>query len=351
MNVLEYEIQDGEELKNIAVKFGGTVPEILDFHNSNSALTQQIHSDYIPFHIKTFLLKADEISDERSAIDHKTDDSPIKLRFAEKSSYKIAISTSLYYMGKLISENKIESIWQLHYDEKDHSIVVEVLGKKYEKVDGQIKPLLEIVDKINKSTDVLHLQLADDQTIKRVININSVLDRWEHIKFEDIKFHELEDDYFKLIVESFDKEFGNLSESLEKNILYQIFFYPQGKIYLPISKPIKITENRRTISQLFPQQGISYDLFATGKWDHQKISVSCSAEKTKEWNAELLETEFKKNYAQLLKEPFDFSFTLDSKYEYDLDGILQKSKSYVKEQASKELFYIGDYEITRLPMS
>lgn len=350
MGLIRYKIQEEDTLLAIAEKHNIDLSDMLQFHNENSELTQQIYSDYIPIHVVTILLDVkNAIPAVTTAAETGTKPTALIYAFPQNAQYKISISTSLFYMGKPVSENKIESIWQINYDEKDNTVLIQVLGKKYDKVDGHIKPLLEIVDKINKATDILHLQLTDVKTIKHVANRDSVLDRWEHIKFEDLKFHELEDDHFRLIIESFDKEFRNLSESLEKNILYKILFYPQDRIRVPALKPLKIAENSKTISQLFPQQEISYSLFATSTLEDDRIMVSCSAESAKGSNTDLLRAEFMENYAQLLKEPFDFSFSLDSKYEYNLEGYLQKSKSYIKEQASKELFYIGEYEITLLP--
>lgn len=268
--------------------------------------------------------------------------------FPQNTKYKIEISTSLYFLGKPISENKIESTWQINYNETDNTILIEVLDKKNVKIDSQIKPLLEIVDKINKTTDVLHLQLNGNKTVKNVLKLDDILKKWEKIKFEDLKFHELEDEYFKTIVKAYDNEFRTLTQSLQMNILYHIFFYPQGNIKYPLQDYRNIGESKKTISQLFPQQHIYYDLWYKSAVEDGKIQIFCSSQNPKNWDKQKLENEYHNNYAKLLLEPFHFKFSLESRYIHNVNGILENGKTYIKEQANEKLFYIGEYNITLL---
>lgn len=345
MDYIEYNIQQGETLDSIAKKHNLSSEELLHFHNSKSGITQKIVSDYIPFHIKSLLVHPDNIL---TPVKIEQFPPTLHYNFPKNARYKIEIATSLYFMGKPISENKIESVWQINYNERDNSVLVEVQNKKHVKVDGQIKPLLEVIDKINKTTDVLHLELNEDKTLKNVINLDSVLQRWEKIKLEDLKIHELEDDYFKLIIDAYHQEFSTLSQSLEKNILYQIFFYPQGKISIPTNASQNIEENKQTISQLLPKQSIFYDLSYKTKMVANEIEVLCSASASKNWNKRVLEKEYKKNYAEILEDSFQFQFTLNSQYIHAKNGVLKNGKTFIKEQANAKLFYIGEYTITLL---
>lgn len=319
--------------------------ELLHFHNSKYGVTQKIVGDYIPFHIKSVLIHPDNIF---TPVKKEHYPPTLHYNFPKNARYRIEIATSLYFMGKPISENKIESIWQINYNETDQSVLVEVIDKKHIKVDGQIKPLLEIVDKINKTTNVLHLELNEDKTVKDVLNLDAVLQTWEKIKFNDLTIHALEDDYFKMIVEAYDQEFNTLSKSIDKNILYQIFFYPQGKISIPTTESKKIKENKHTISQLLPNQSIYYDLWYKTEPKDNEILVLCSASASKKWNKSSLKKEYEKNYAKILGDPFQFEFTLNSQYTHDKNGLLKSGKTFIKEQANANLFYIGEYAITLL---
>lgn len=345
MEYIEYKIQKGETLESIAKKHNLSTDELLHYHNSNSGLTQKIFGDFIPFHIKSILIHSDYFEKPKEKEEFP---STLPYSFSENARYKIEISTSLYFMGKPISKNTTESKWQINYNDLDNSILVEVLDKNHVEVDGQIKPLLEIIDKINKTTDVLHLELNENKTIKKVINLEDVLKNWEKIKFDELKFYELEDDYFKLIVEAYDKEFSALSQSLEKNIFYQIFFYPQNNIQIPTNNYRKIEEKKHTISQLFPQQSIYYDLSYKTETESSDIKVICSAISSNKWNKNALEKEYKKNYTQLLDDPFQFEFTLDAKYIHDKNGVLKNGKIFIKEKANEQLFYISKYTISLL---
>lgn len=348
MEFTKYDIREGSTLESIAKENGVSIKELIDFHNSKVPLTQQIHSDYIPLHIKAIMLKPELQKSGQLTRQIEVDFSKIILGFKKLAQYKVEISTSLLFLGKPISENKIESIWAVDYDQTSNTVEIEVLGKKNIKIDGQIKPLLEVVEKINKTTEFLHLQLNPDKTVKDVLNMKQVLEKWENIKFDELKSLELEDDYFKIIIKAYDEEFSNLSKSLQMNILYQIFFYPQGAIKIPMHKSTLLAENKKTMSQLFPQQHIHYDLNYRSKVLEDEIQVACTASPAKNWKSDLLQGEYKKNYAQLIPDHFHFDYVLEGKYIYDSQGVLRQCKNYIKEQANDKLFYIGEYNITLL---
>lgn len=345
-----YKILEGDTLESIAKNYNIGIKEMLQYHNSNSDLTKQIYGDFIPFHITEIVIDPTLKNVQEIQFEERSKNNPrqIDYNFLPNSSYKIEIYTSLYYLGKPVTENQIDSTWRINYDREQNSIFLEVTDKNRIKVDGQIIPLLDIVDKINKATDSLNLQLKSDKTIKNVINDQQILDRWEQIKFDDLKFYELEDEYFKLIIQAYDVEFKSLTKSLRNNILYQIFFYPQGNVVAPAAELQLIGENQTLISQLFPQQFISYDLFSKSQEIDGKVEVLCTSKLTDGWNSASLQTEFKKSYATLIEDPFDFKFSLESKYNYDERGILKSAKSYIKEQANEKLFYISEYKITHL---
>lgn len=56
MDFIKYNIKEGSSLESIAKEKGVSVKELLDFHNSNASITEQIYADYIPFHIKSLFL-------------------------------------------------------------------------------------------------------------------------------------------------------------------------------------------------------------------------------------------------------------------------------------------------------
>lgn len=350
MKLNRYKIVEGDTLESVAKNYNIGIEEMLHYHNRNSDLTKQIYGDFIPFHITEIIVDPTLKNVEELKFDELTKNNPRKIEYnyPPNSCYKIAIFTSLYYLGKPVTENQIDSTWRINYDSEQNSVVVEVTDKNRIKVDGQIVPLLDILDKINKATDSLNLQLNTDKTIKNVINDKEILDQWEKIKFDDLKFYELEDEYFKLIIEAYNLEFNSLSKSLQKNILYQIFFYPQGNVVVPTAESKLIAGNQTVISQLFPQQFISYDLYSKSQEIDGMVEVICSSKVPNDWNTKNLEAEFKKNYATLIEDPFDFKFSLESKYNYDEQGILKIAKSYIKEQANEKLFYISEYKIMHL---
>ena len=59
MEIIQYEIQQGDTLKSIAEKYNLTVKELVDFHNQNCGITQQIIGSEIPFHINSISINKD----------------------------------------------------------------------------------------------------------------------------------------------------------------------------------------------------------------------------------------------------------------------------------------------------
>lgn len=272
---------------------------------------------------------------------------PIHFIWEENHCYKVDISTSLYLLGKSLGENKTSSLWKVGL-EKDNVMQIEVLKKENIKIDGQLKPLIEIVDKINKTTENLRLKLNEKRSFEKVLEMDVVLKKWEDIKFNTLKYHELEDDYFKQIVKAYDQEFESLSNSISLNILYQIFLYPQALVKYPMRGSKLIGDSIRTVSQLFPSQFIDYDLFYSSKKEDNVIVVNCISSAPEKWDNTTIKKQYEKNYANLIEEKFDFKFKLESRYTYNEDQSLRTIKAYVKEQANKDLFYISEYSISRI---
>lgn len=266
------------------------------------------------------------------------------------NAYKIDISTDLYVLGKSFGKNITTNIWNIQWD-KVNTIQIDVVDKINIKIDGQLKPILDIVDKINKATSKLKLKLNINNSFEKVLEINDILNKWEKIKFEELKFYELEDDYFKKIIIAYDQEFKKISESISHNILYQIFLYPQALVKYPMYNQKLICENICTISQLFPKQIIKYNLFYTSKLEENKIKVHCTTSVPNDWDKGLIFNEYNKNYAGLIQEKFDFKFSLEVQYLYNEDNTLRYIKAYVKEQANKDLFYISEYTFTQMKKS
>jgi len=268
-----------------------------------------------------------------------------KIRFGiADTRYKIAISTSLYFMGKQVSDSETESVWEL--SGSPEALDVQVLDRSVLKVDQQMVPLMEIIAKINRTSNYLKLSLHHDFSIANLLNQDFILKEWERIKFEELKIHELENPAFAGIISGYDHEFGDLNPSLQLNILYQLFFLPKGMLSFPVHEPQRIFKNKRTTSQLMPQQSIYYDLFYTSKYDDKQIIVTCNATLSPEWPQDKISNQYQQNYYELLQLDFKFEYSIEAQYTYDHDGTLLKATVYVKEQANEGLFAISRYHFS-----
>ena len=212
--------------------------------------------------------------------------------------YKIEIDTTLHLMHKQVSNSQSENIWKISQN-PDNSVQIDVLDRKVLKMDAQMRPLMEIIEKINHTTDRLALILNDDLTVKEVTNTANILKRWEQIKFEHLRVHELEDPHFVNIVNAYNDEFENLTNSIHLNILYQLFFYPKGKMQYPVTTPQLVSKNNKTISQLLPQQFVYYNLLYASRIEDDKIRIDCFAEAPVNWLKQNIKEDYLKNRGAL----------------------------------------------------
>ncbi len=259
--------------------------------------------------------------------------------------YKIEIDTTLHLMHKQVSNSQSENTWKISQS-PDGALQIDVLDRKVLKMDAQMRPLMEIIEKINHTTDRLALTLREDLTVDEVTNTASILKRWEQIKFEQLRVHELQDPHFVNIVNAYNDEFENLAHSIHINILYQLFFYPKGKIQYPVTTSQLVSENNKTISQLLPQQFVYYNLLYASSIEDDKIRIDCFAEAPVNWLKQNIKEDYLKNYAGYLGDDFDFDFKIEARYTHRLDGTLEQAIIYIKEQANEQLFCINQYRFT-----
>lgn len=163
MNFIKYKIEKGDTLQSIADKFNKTIKELLDFHNSNSVLTQQINSERIPIHIDTILLNSEY--------------EPIR----DINVYSIISESEYFNFKNLVYSTRneitveIEKLADNKYSVSQKSKVVKCSSPHYD----HYLVLLSLLDQ--PFEDVI---LITDSTgrIKNIENQNQIKERWDIVK-------------------------------------------------------------------------------------------------------------------------------------------------------------------------
>lgn len=342
MNHKVYKIQKGDTLHSIAEKFQLSTEALRTYHNLHCELSDLLSGEEkLPRHLEIILFPAGQITGG----DKFKINTP--LSFGHKEEYKIEIKNLFLVKNDPMSENQTESIWEIS-ENKNAQVDIQVKDKKIHKYDTQLKTLIEVINKINESSDHLQIALNKDGTIQSVLNKNEILERWEEIKFQDVKFSEMQDDFVKIIVEQYNKAFQNISKLIKENMLYQVVFCPKNDLRYPVLYTQPLKKNIEVNSLIFPQKNIYYDWSYTGKEEKEYIQFSLQAD-VPSTRLQHFKELYEKGYAAMLQSPFNPEFKIEGKYMFHKQtGKLKQAYVYVKEQMSKELLYIVQYKITRI---
>lgn len=339
MSYKSYKVKKGDTLQRIAEIFQTTAKALREYHNLHCELSNLLPGEnMIPSHIKEILIREEEVIQDGLVKNQN------QFSLETGGKYEVEIKNALFIKDDLISTNETENLWE--FSKNSNGIEITITDKKILKSTAQLQPLLEIINTINKSTDHLQLALNKDNTIREVLNKTEILEKWEEIKFKYVKFHEMQDDFVKIIVEQYDKAFQNITNHIKENLLYQVILFPSGTLKHPVLYPMSLKNNIVVNSLLFPENNIAYDWKYTSKEtkDHFVFSLTAEAPFNKLQHFKEL---YEKGYKSILHASFSPVFILESKYFYNKKTLkLENAIIYAKEQMSKELLYIVRYKLS-----
>ncbi|WP_292008627.1 hypothetical protein [Chryseobacterium sp.] len=269
-----------------------------------------------------------------------SDLSGFKYAWYKEGHYTITTKSYLTLGKGKANETEIEEDWCINPLEYGH-LTINSSTPKYIKVDGQMKPFYEILEKVNKATDVLKFFLSADKSIEKVENKEEILNKWQEIK-KDLRFYELVRNSYNEFISAYDKEFTQIDNNIIHNLLYQIVFYP-----LPVFDQGDINSkmpDRTVLSTLFPGQKIDY----SSEYEISKVSgkgYKVLLRGKGKNNIPEFNRIYEKNYQTTLKIPMDYDYHLEGEYIYNEDSVVSEIMFHVKEQLNTEMLYVCRYHI------
>ena len=338
-----YKLKKGDTLQSVAEELQISVSALRDYHNKYCDLEYLIpREDKIPSHIKGII-----ISDKDITIDDKLKNIHCFSLYTN-SKYEIGIKNVLLVNNETISENESKNIW--NFSEINGCIDLNIIKKNILKSNVQLKPLLDIIMMINESTDHLKLALDVNNNIIEVLNKNEILEKWEEIKLNKIKFYEFKDEFIKIIVKQYDHAFKNITSHIQKNLLYQLIFFSCAKLKYPCLYPQLLKRQIVVNSLLFPEKNIIYDLKYTSKETKEYLLFNLTTE-VPSTSLNHFKEIYEKGYSKLIKTAFSPTFIIESSYFFNKkNNKLEKAIIYVKEQMNKDLMYIAQYTLTNISL-
>jgi hypothetical protein len=272
--------------------------------------------------------------------EENNDLSGFKYAWYKKAEYQINIKSYLTLGTGKANQTEIEQDWTITPGEYNH-ITVESSAQNYIQSDGQMQPFYEILEKINKATDIVELSLNTDKSIHEVTNKNEVLRKWEEIK-KDLHFFEMVKESYRTFIQIYDKEFNNIDRNIGRNLLYQIMFYP-----LPAFSGGSFTEEipvRTTLSTLFPGEELNYSS-AYRIYRNEDGGYTVKLEGKSKESQSRFENVYKEKYQRTLVNALEYKYAIEGEYIYNQDSVLSEVIFHVKEELNEKMIYVCRYHI------
>lgn len=275
-------------------------------------------------------------------LDHeeKDDLSGFKYAWYKNAEYLINIKSYLTLGSGKANQTEIEQNWNVLPGEYNH-ITIDSSPQRYIQSDGQMRAFYEILEEINKATNVLQLSLDTDKSILEVTNKQEISDKWSEIK-RDLHFFELVKESYEAFIHLYDKEFTNIDQNIKLNLLYQIMFYP-----LPVFRGGSFIDQmpvRNTLSTLFPGEKISYDSqYRISKKENGGYLVKLDAKNKGDHSH--FKSVYQDKYQRTLGGSLTYKYFLEGEYIYNEDSVLSEIMFHVKEELNENMFYVCRYHI------
>lgn len=250
MEFIQYEIKQGDTLKSITKHHKISVEEMLDFHNKNCGITQQITSDYIPLHIETLFL---EILNENS---HKTFNQKLKINNAVKYRSEQANITRIEEEVKSYSQIKKEYNFKLN--KAKNEVEVSLLDFFYEFNPPALSRIFDFISKVDFIRNNCLIKYDSNGRFLKIENKDLLTKKWEQFKNDELSDIE----FVNVIKQTKPQEYGNLikqgdlqfSEVYDdqKDFNRDLFYLVLLDKYLILPHKQLETEIYEYQSQLFP---------------------------------------------------------------------------------------------------
>ena len=225
--MIEYRIQKGDTLENIAEKHNITIEELIEYHNSNCGITQRIDRDKLPLWVKIILIKdnGQNFKEEK-----------LKLELEQEIKYRCEQKVFTYINGIPISNavTKRDFLAETKIIEGERYVKIKLLDNIFTVNPENYKEAAEIVGQMDLiKCDNVILQLdKNDGSISRIVNHNEIIEKWEKKKKEmlqikrKLKNKKVEkdlEDYISLLNKQFLDE-DALIEDYKTKMFFDIYF-------------------------------------------------------------------------------------------------------------------------------
>ena len=240
MDIIKYEIKRGDTLESIAEQNGISIKELVDFHNKNCGITQQIIGDYIPINVVALFISQEKLKKEKNIeFDHKT-----RYRCEQLNTTKVEKNITFHCNTK--------KEYTLETNEKLKTAKV-VLKEFLYKINPQnLSTAIEATKELEYDKENVVFLLDDSKKISNILNFEEIKEKWKNFepKLKNSEFYQqiakINVNAAEDIIKGGELEFENeinLLKTYNKNLFYHVIFND----YVPSSK----SKSLQFLSQIF----------------------------------------------------------------------------------------------------
>lgn len=340
----KYFIKKGDSLESISNELGLTFNEIINYHNSNSQLHDNIKNMELPIW-SNYIFISDSI--ENLLKRKKENESVInfKQKKIDTTKYLITQKIDMQVSGNSMIDSETEIVWSLNkYEDRNQfcaRLIQESHNIKY--IKSIYRGLAEYMQKFNKPMEDLILDLSETGSIENIANQSDIFNQWMELKKElsPQLGNTLEE---KQMLESGDKDFSQSLPLLKKNTLYNLFFNNYYNKY-QVSNKFDDGEKQIYISQLFSNEKVN--IVTKRKIekidDNLKVIFFSEADPTSNNH---LKSIYEEKLKPFFQENYNYSFTWSIEYLFNMEsGKMLSCNSKIKEQTGSQYSHITSHLI------
>ncbi len=336
---IKYKIKQGDTLESIALQHNVSIEELLRFHNSKAAMTQQFFGNELPLYVTHLLMRKNK---EETSIKFKLNNT------FKEFKYKINLCQKLVAKDKVFADTNTEIEWKLSFLEiSKNKIIVEIetLSYKVKNQPADTSKLIEFSMLFNFPVEKLVLELDGVGRIKEVLNQKEIFERWLGVRNRQLLPYQNDDSMAGIFIAG-DTEFSNTLKSIQENLLYVLFF--DGVYGKPLLSDTYYEEGINLYSKLFQGSKISLSnekhVFINNHIKIKNIYNLIS-------NAVIssLKSKYMTEYKDVIQnENFDYIYHIESDSNYSKEGILNDLVAVCVEKPNENLYHEMKYTIQLL---
>lgn len=353
MRILEYEIKDVDTLESISKQYNQSVEEIINFHNQNCGITQQIIGNAFPVYLKFLYLNTSPST--------KSDQEEQIFKGESSARYRCEQSVMTYIGGMLINhiDTKREFLVDKFQKNDERFVNTKLVENLMNSYPEEMKEAVDLVSDIDLLACNLQVALNKETgKIDKIINHNKIVENWKlhkenlKSKYGFLRNSETKEN-LQLFLQTNDEIFlneGKLKEWVNNKMFFDLFFDK----YLVSNENLFGPFKKDLYSQLFEGKPIPFEFRQDIITETQNtINVRKVGEMMKDKvNIASLEEIYDIKFKPLVNYQFsEFKFSYRENSTYDLENTwITASDVTIIEEIKNNVRLMISYKLTKIEL-